>query len=111
MNQEAMEITPSEAAARLRDDPNAVLLDCRTAEEHAAARIESARLVPLGELEARIGELRELDDRTIIVHCHHGVRSLRAVAILRSAGFDRAVSMAGGIDRWSAEVDPGVPRY
>ncbi len=111
MNQGPMEITPSEAAARLRDDPGAVLIDCRTPEEHAAASIKSARLLPLSELEARIGELREFDDRTIIVHCHHGVRSLRAVAFLRGAGFDGAVSMAGGIDRWSAEVDPGVPRY
>ena len=55
--------------------------------------------------------LREHEDKTIIVYCHHGVRSLKVTSLLRQHGFGSAVSMAGGIDRWSVEVDATVPRY
>jgi len=56
--------------------------------------------------------LAELDrEREIVVFCHHGSRSAMVVRFLRGQGFDRAINMAGGIDAWSTEVDPGVPRY
>lgn len=108
----AWEISPRDARDLL-DGPaaRAVLIDCRTPEEHATARIEGSVLMPLAELPSRLAELSRLGDRAVIVHCHHGVRSLRAAAVLREHGFDGAVSMAGGIDRWSLEVDPRVPRY
>ncbi len=51
------------------------------------------------------------EERQVVVYCHHGVRSLNTVAWLRRQGIENAVSLAGGIDRWSMEVDPGVPRY
>jgi rhodanese-related sulfurtransferase len=109
----ALEISPTEAVALLAPGgPHpALLLDCRTAEEHATARIDGAVLIPMQEIAARIGELDAWREKTIVVHCHHGVRSLRVTQWLRERGFTRATSMRGGIDAWSTEVDPGVPVY
>jgi len=107
------EVNPSEAAAILRGAPagSVLLLDCRTPEEHATARIAGAVLLPMQELPERIGELEQWRGRQIIVHCHHGVRSLRVTHWLREKGFPLATSMRGGIDAWSTEVDTSVPRY
>jgi rhodanese-related sulfurtransferase len=66
-------------------------------------------LIPLGELAARVDEVQS-GDAPVVVYCHHGVRSLSGAAILRRAGIE-AVSLAGGIDRWSVAVDPNTPRY
>jgi rhodanese-related sulfurtransferase len=88
-----------------------LLLDCRTPEEHATAKIAGAVLVPMQELPARIGELESFRTKPIIVHCHHGVRSLRVTHWLRERGFAAVSSMQGGIDAWSTDVDKSVPRY
>ena len=88
-----------------------LLLDCRTPEEHAPARIAGALLLPMQELPARIGELAVWKTKPIIVPCHHGVRSLRVTHWLRVRGLLAVSSMQGGIDAWSTDVDPGVPRY
>lgn len=102
------EIAPAELAARLEAD-DLVLLDVREPHEWEIARIPGARLIPLGELP---GRLAELDPRAeIVTQCHHGSRSLRALELLRAAGYQRVRNLAGGIDRWSREVDPGVARY
>jgi adenylyltransferase/sulfurtransferase len=85
------------------------LLDVRQPVEHSIARIEGALLVPLNQLPSRVGELDPA--RPVVVHCHHGPRSLHAAQWLRAQGFARAASLAGGIDAWSLEVDPDVPRY
>jgi rhodanese-related sulfurtransferase len=63
------------------------------------------------ELPERVGELDAWKTKPIIVHCHHGVRSLRVTHWLRDRGFAAVSSMQGGIDAWSTEVDPNVPRY
>ena len=108
-----LELTPRQVKAALDSrDPALVLVDCRTQDEWAAARIPGAALIPLGELEMRLAEIQELADggATIAVHCHHGVRSLRAAIFLRQQGI-KAVSVAGGIDLWSIDIDPSVPRY
>lgn len=106
------EVTPREAAEMLRASPkDHLLLDCRTPEEWATSRIEGAVLIPMREIEDRLSELAGHEDHTVIVQCHHGRRSLRVMSLLRQRGFEKAVSMAGGIDRWSEEVDPKVPRY
>ena len=108
------EVTPREAKAALASAAPPVVLDVRGPEEFAAARIEGATLIPLHELESRLDEVEELaGDKSapIVVHCHHGVRSMRAALLLRAHGFAGAKSMAGGIDLWSADVDPSVPRY
>jgi rhodanese-related sulfurtransferase len=108
-----LELDAPEAAAVLREaSPGAVLLlDCRTPEEHATARIAGAVLVPMQELAGRVGELDAWKDRRILVHCHHGVRSLRVTHWLRERGFAATSSIRGGIDAWSTDVDPTVPRY
>ena len=107
-----LEISPLEAAAILAAPTEpCLLLDCRTPEEHATARIEGAVLLPMQEIAARVGELEAWRGRTIVVHCHHGVRSLRVTQWLRERGFASATSLRGGINAWSAEVDPTVPVY
>ena len=108
-----LEISAAEAKTLLWESHpgEMLLLDCRTPEEHATARIAGAVLLPMQELPERIGELEQWRSKPIIVHCHHGVRSLRVTHWLREKGFQIVSSMRGGIDAWSAEVDPNVPRY
>ena len=82
------------------------LVDCREDEEWRFNRIEGARLVPL----TRFAEVA-VPGKPAIIYCHHGMRSLRATQYWRSRGNHSVWSMAGGIDRWSAEIDPAVPVY
>jgi rhodanese-related sulfurtransferase len=84
------------------------LLDVRDQWEWNVARLKDATLLPMNELPARIGSLDRAKE--LIVYCHHGTRSSMAADWLRSKGF-RARSLAGGIDRWSREIDPTIPRY
>jgi rhodanese-related sulfurtransferase len=87
-----------------------ILLDVREPWEHEAARIEDSTLMPMGDVPGRA--FQELDpDAHIVAICHHGVRSLSVAAWLRNQGFEKAQSLCGGIDAWSAEIDPTVPRY
>jgi len=88
-----------------------LFLDCRERDEHATARIEGALLIPMGELPARVGEVEPHRNAPIVVHCHHGGRSLRVAHWLRQQGFAEARSMAGGIDQWAQEIDPTMARY
>ncbi|MAG32803.1 MAG: molybdenum cofactor biosynthesis protein MoeB [Deltaproteobacteria bacterium] len=108
---EMRQCSASELAARRASDASLVLLDVREAEEVETASIEGARWIPLAELEARIGELIPLKEEPIIVHCHHGGRSEKAVRLLLERGFARAENLDGGIEAWSLTVDPLVPRY
>ena len=85
------------------------LIDVREQYEYEMARIEGSRLMPLGELETRMDELPR--QGTLVLQCHSGGRSEHAVRILQEAGFENAVNLAGGIDAWSVEIDPTVPRY
>jgi rhodanese-related sulfurtransferase len=100
---------PVERAAAKRGSPGVTFLDVREPAEHAAARIEGAVFIPMREIPERLGELDTTGE--VIVFCHHGSRSGMVVNFLRSKGFEKAVNLAGGIDAWSVEVDPGVPRY
>ena len=86
-----------------------LLVDVRESHEVRIARIEGAMHIPLGALPGRSGELDR--DREIVLHCHHGIRSLRAVDLLRRSGFAKLLSLRGGIEAWSRDVDPNVPRY
>ena len=95
---------------RQQDQPH-FLLDCREPTEYDTASIEGAVLIPMGELGERLDELAPYRDSLIIVHCHHGGRSLHVARALRQAGFAKSQSMAGGIDAWSQEIDPSIPRY
>lgn len=87
-----------------------VLLDVREPWEFEEARIEGSVLMPMTEIHSRA--LQELNpEARIIAICHHGVRSMSIAAWLREQGFERAQSLRGGIDAWSAEIDPSIPRY
>ena len=97
-------------ALQARGEP-LLLLDVRQPEEWQRARIEGARLLPLGELESRLPELSDWKERRVIAHCHHGGRSAAACKILLAAGFTDVSNLVGGIDAWSLTVDPSVPRY
>ena len=101
------------AAPDLRDararNPRLLLLDVREPHEWEIAHIDGARLIPLSELPERLGELD--GHAEIVTHCHHGTRSIKALEILKAAGFAKVRSLKGGIDAWSVTVDPSVPRY
>jgi len=88
-----------------------LLLDVREPGEYATAKIAGATLVPMSELTGRKAELESHRDGPIVVHCHHGGRSLRVVQWLRQNGFQQAQNMTGGIHQWSLDVDPQVPQY
>ncbi|HEY8154969.1 MAG TPA: molybdopterin-synthase adenylyltransferase MoeB [Myxococcota bacterium] len=105
------ETTVSELQAARARGEELLLLDVREPSEHARAKIEGAKLVPLGQLEARLAELEGWQKKRVVIHCHHGGRSARACALLRGHGFERVENLAGGIDAWSVTVDPSVPRY
>ena len=106
---EGVEVTPLELKDELERGKEVVLLDVREPHEYEIAHIEGVTFIPLGELP---GRLRELDDHAeIVTYCHHGARSLKAVEILRAAGFAKVRSLRGGIDAWAASVDPSLPRY
>jgi adenylyltransferase/sulfurtransferase len=105
------EIEPRELAARLRAGEATYLLDVRQPWEHAAAALPGSVLVPLPELAARAAEVRPPEGALTVVYCHHGVRSLHAAAYLQRLGLGDVATLAGGIDAWSVEIDPSVPRY
>jgi adenylyltransferase/sulfurtransferase len=107
-DREVPEITPRELAARLATPLPIALIDVREPYEWQIGRIPGARLIPLGELP---GQLSSLDGATdIVVYCRSGVRSADAARQLGAAGF-RVANLAGGILRWSDDVDPTVPKY
>jgi len=86
-----------------------VVLDVRNPPEFEICRVDDATFIPLHELPDRLGELDPAS--TIVAYCHKGMRSAQAVHFLRQMGFSRALNLAGGIDAWSLQVDPRVPRY
>ena len=103
------EIDAAALRAEWDKNPDLVLLDVREPFEHDLAALPGSRLIPLGELPAR---LRELDGHAAIVtYCHHGARSARARDILVAAGFADVRNLTGGIDAWATAVDPRMPRY
>jgi rhodanese-related sulfurtransferase len=87
-----------------------VLLDVRTPAEHALVALPGSVLIPLQEFGQRLAELDGLKGKSVVAYCHSGMRSLHAAAFLASRGVE-AVSLAGGIDRYSLEVDVSLPRY
>lgn len=101
-----MEIAPSKVAQWLKEKKSFFLLDVRRDDEREVASLGGTH-IPLNELEARF---HELPHGTWVVYCHHGVRSLYATQFLKYHGYD-ALSLRGGIDLWSVEIDPTIPRY
>ncbi len=85
------------------------LIDVREPFEYEIARIDGAKLIPLGEIAERTDELQH--ELPIIVHCHSGARSAQAVQLLQQRGFRNVYNLEGGIDAWSDQIDPAVPKY
>lgn len=106
---EIARLTPAEVAERLTASVPPQLVDVREPWEWSIAHLPGAVLLPLGELE----DLRATLDpsRDVVVYCHHGARSLAAARQLSAAGFSKVGHLEGGIDRWSLEIDPTLPRY
>jgi rhodanese-related sulfurtransferase len=96
------------AAWRAQGVPHAVL-DVREPWELEIASLEGALAVPMGDVPSRLGELPR--EAPLVILCHHGGRSMRVTAWLRSRGFGMAINLAGGIDAWAREVDPALPTY
>ncbi|HWT67203.1 MAG TPA: rhodanese-like domain-containing protein [Terracidiphilus sp.] len=103
------EISPADAAALLREK-KARLIDVREPAELVAASVQGAVAMPMGDVPARAHQELDPDERLVVL-CHHGVRSLNVTVWLRNQGFANAQSVRGGIDAWSRELDPSVPRY
>lgn len=109
---ETLEVSPQRARELLAQTGNAVLIDVREPEEFSLSQIDDARLIPMQSIPAEIQRLEALaDDSILLILCHHGVRSLQVASWLRAHGIENCYSVAGGIDRWSREVDPAIPRY
>jgi rhodanese-related sulfurtransferase len=107
-----LETTPQEIQRRLQSGEKLALIDVREPAEFQLARIAGAELIPMRAVPAELSRLdAQAGDTPLIVFCHHGVRSLNVVHWLREHGVDACQSMAGGIDRWSLEIDPSIPRY
>ena len=102
-------ITPAEYAGRAARGERVRLIDVREAWEFELARVEGAELLPLSRLSEWEGALT--DDEEIVFMCHHGIRSAHVCAHLARNGLTKLYNLAGGIDRWSVEVDPSMPRY
>ena len=105
------EITPRALATRLASGQPTLLVDVREPWEHARVALANSRLLPLGELPRRHAELAPPPDTLVVTYCHHGIRSADAAELLTRIGWPEVVSLAGGIDAWSREIDPSLPRY
>lgn len=104
------EITPDQFKKLREQKSDYQLLDVRELWEFQTAKIDGATLMPVGDVPSRAHQ--ELDpEQHIVVYCHHGVRSMNVTSWLRQQGFEKAQSLAGGIDRWAREIDPNVPKY
>jgi adenylyltransferase/sulfurtransferase len=102
-------VSVSELKRKMDQGEAFTLVDVREPYEYEIARIDGARLIPLGELQSRASELPRTGE--LVLQCHSGMRSEHAVRLLQEAGFENAYNLEGGIEAWSVEIDPAVPRY
>ena len=102
-------ITVRDLKDRLDKGDTIFLLDVREPHEYSMAKIEGSVLIPLGELPTSLDKLNSNDE--IVALCHRGMRSADAVGFLMQQGFSNVKNLIGGIDAWSLEIDPEVPRY
>jgi len=107
----ALEITPRAVRDRLAAGDDLVFIDIREPDELAVASVDHHMHIPLGDLPSRLNDIDADEDTTIAVICHSGRRSLAATQFLHQQGLSGARSVAGGIDLWSRDIDPSIPRY
>lgn len=106
-----LEISCRQVDTKRRSGETLLLLDCREPEEVSRVRLEDVMTIPMGEVSQRLLELAPFRQQPLVVYCHHGGRSLQVATWLREQGFPSVQSMAGGIDRWAVEIEPGMARY
>src|SRR5438067_6443225 len=106
---EISEMSPHQLKRKIDAGEPFELIDVREPFEYEIARIDGAKLIPLGEISERLNELS--GERPIVVHCHTGKRSAQAVRLLQQRGFANVYNLEGGIDAWSDQIDPNVPKY
>lgn len=106
-----LEIDCAAVQAKLDADDQFLLLDCREQDEYDTVHLPSATLIPMSEIQERVGELERHHQTEIVVYCHHGARSLQVSIWLKQQGFANVRSMSGGIDEWAQRIEPGMPRY
>ena len=109
MQTKILEISPQELKKKLDTDASVLLLDVREQSEYDIVHLQGARLIPLNTLPHHIDSIPA--EQEIVVYCHHGTRSLYAIAYLHQNGFRDAKNLTGGIDQWAAEIDPTLRRY
>jgi len=102
-------ISVHELKRKIEGNGGFTIVDVREEFEYEIARIEDSKLIPLGELPARLDELQQ--DEEIVLLCKSGARSAHAAELLRAAGFTRAHNLEGGIDAWAYKIDPAMPKY
>ncbi len=108
----SFEVSPQQAKDRLARDEHSILVDVREPGEFAISKIPGSRLIPMQYVPTQLSQLREwAAESDLLVLCHHGVRSLQVVNWLRQQAIPNCYSVAGGIDGWSHDVDPQIPRY
>jgi len=107
-----LEISPGEVKRRLDAGQALLLLDVREPLEYAVSALADAELIPMNTVPERLPDIMGFAGRClVVVYCHHGTRSLSVVHWLREQGVENCQSLGGGIERWSLEIDPAVPRY
>src|SRR5256885_1219107 len=106
-----LEISPRDLAKQIENGQAIRLIDVRQPWESQLARLPDSLLIPLNELPTRAAEVPSDSATLLVVYCHHGIRSMSAAEYLQRLGHANVRSLAGGIDAWSCEVDPTVPRY
>src|SRR5262245_18606039 len=106
-----LEISVRDVAQMQAAGENFVFIDVREPDEAAICKIDGATLIPMSELGDRVSELAGHEGDRVVIHCHKGGRSYRAANWLRQQGFEHAQSMAGGVESWADEIEPGMARY
>jgi rhodanese-related sulfurtransferase len=105
------EISARELADRIREGKLLRIVDVREDWEREIGHLEGDVHIPMNEIPGRLADARAPEGGELVIYCHAGVRSMMVAAFLEQNGVPRALSLAGGIDAWSSEVDPRVPRY
>ena len=104
-----IEITVMQAKELREKNPLIQFLDVREPEEVEIGHISKTLHIPLNFIPYSLKKIPK--DKTLIVYCHHGMRSLKAVEYLKAKGFDNVVNLGGGIHEWSTKIDPTIPTY
>ena len=108
---ESLVISPREAKALIDSGRPVRLIDCREPDEYAICKIDQAELLPFSTFFHDYSGRLHNKNETIVIYCHHGMRSLSAAESLSQLGYANVRSLAGGIEAWAQEIDPGLPQY